>query len=252
VASLGTLDGKPEFLLDDRIYAPCGADWELSWPLTLSEDESVVACRATSQKTQKTCIVVDGRRGEEFDRVGPPALSRDGKRVAYRVQLGERCFVVVGNERGPDGELMSDPAISADGNVVAYAARREGRWRLVVGTKETPLDHQPSVVFLSADGRSVGYWYMESGASGISRIRVVVDGKAGEPFDLVTRPVFSPDGRRVTYGADDGKKQFVVIGDRKIEVVGRAGDPVFSPDGRKVGYGARIGREIWWKILDLP
>ena len=82
--------------------------------------------------------------------------------------------------------------------------------------------------------------------------QVVVNGKAGEPFALVGRAIFSPDGRRVTYAADEGEKQYVVIGEEKREVSGRLGDSVFSPDGRKVGYGARIGRELWWKVLEAP
>jgi len=81
---------------------------------------------------------------------------------------------------------------------------------------------------------------------------VVVNGKEGEPFAIVGRVSFSPDGRRVTYAADDGEKQSIVIGEEKREVSGRLGDPVFSPDGRKVGYGARIGRELWWKVLEAP
>jgi Tol biopolymer transport system component len=81
---------------------------------------------------------------------------------------------------------------------------------------------------------------------------VVVDGSPGEFFSRVGRPVFSPDGRKAAYAADDGENEYVVIDRTKMEVVGRMGDPVFSPDGSKVGYGARIGREIVWKVLEVP
>ncbi len=199
----------------------------------------------------RDCVALDRRRGEEFDRISGPALSRDGTRVAYRAQQGGRSFVVIDAERGPDVEMMSDPAISADGRVVAYAARRDGRWRIVTDGREIPLEGQPSAVFLSGDGRSVG-WLLTLGSDGASKVRVVVDGVAGEPFAIVGRPLFGPDGRRVAYAADDGDRQYVVIGTTKVRVSGRLSDPVFSADGTKVGYGARIGRELWWKVLDVP
>ncbi len=245
-------EGRQVILLDGVEFAPCGPDWTVSWPLCFSEAGGVVACRLTSRTSGRGCIAVDGRRGEEFDQVGPPVLSRDGRRVAYRAHQGDRCFVVVDGERGPDFELMSDPAMSADGKVVAYGARRAGRWELVAGPTRTPIEHQPHFVFVSPQGQSVGYWYFESQGGGASRVRVVVDGKPCEPFDLVGCPVFHPGGGVVAYAADDGGRQYVVVGDRKVEVIGRESDPVFSRDGRKVGYGARIGREIWWKVLDVP
>ena len=244
--------GRQVIVLDGSEYSLYGPDWTVSWPLYFSEEGSAVACRLTSKISQRGCIAVDGRRGGEFDRVGPPVLSRDGKHVAYRAHLGDRCFVVVDGERGPDFEFMSDPAISADGKVAAYGAKQSGQWTLIVGSARTPIAHKPSFVFLSPDGRSVGYGHPDSQAGGASRVRVVVDGKPGDAFTMVGTPVFSPDGKLLAFAADDGARQFIVIGGRSVDVVGRESDPVFSADSRKVGYGARIGREIWWKVLDVP
>ncbi len=246
------MEGRQIVGLDDRVLSEYGPERAVGWPLAMSLDGSVVACRLTDLKTGRACVAVNGRRGEEFDAVGPPVLSGDGTRVAYRAQEGDRSFVVIGSERGPACDLMSDPAISADGRVVAYAAGRGGRWSLVVGTRETSLAHPPSHVFLSDDGGSVGYWYFESQPGGASMIRVVAGSKTGEAFTLVGRPVFSPDGRTVAYAADSGGRPYVVIGDLMVEAAGRASDPVFSPDGRQVGYGTRIGREIGWKVLEVP
>jgi len=252
VAFVAGEEGRQVIVLDGAEYSAYGPGWIVSWPLCFSEVGGRVACRLTSRTTQKACIGVDGRRGEEFDRVGPPSLSRDGSHVAYRAHQGDRCFVVVDGVRGPDGEFMSDPALSADGRIVAYGEKRRGRWSLVVGDRRTPIDHQPTYVFLSPDGRCVGYCHDERDGAGGSRGRVVVDGKPGETFSRVGLPVFSPDGRTVAYAADEGERQYIVIGGSKAEVSGRGSDPVFSADGRRVGYGARIGREIWWKVLDLP
>jgi len=235
--------------LGDELITPGGPDGLLNWPPVWSADGSRMACHITSRATSKECVVLNDRRGEEFDRVGAQALSRDGMHLAYRAQLGERSFVVIDGRRGPEAEFMGDPTLSADGRVVAYAARRDGRWRLVVGDRETELEGPPSGVVLSSDGGSVA-WLMKTGTDGNSKILVVVNGKAGEPFALVGRVSFSPDGRRVTYAADEGERQVVVIGEEKREVSGRLGDPVFSPDGRRVGYGAKICPELWWKVFE--
>ena len=252
MAFLAGEQGRQVVVVGDRVLSEHGPEWAVSWPIALSADGGAVACRLTHTKTNRGCVAVNGRKGAEFDAVGPPALSGGGKVVAYRAREGDRWFVVVGNERGPAYGFVSDPALSADGSVAAYAAERGGQWVLVVGGRETAVDRQPSSVFLSEDGRSVGYWCFERERDGSSRMQVVAGGKRGEAFALVGRPVLSPDGRTVAYAADDGDRLYVVVGDRKFEVVGRASDPVFSPDGKQVGYGARIGREIWWKVLDVP
>jgi hypothetical protein len=251
VAFVAGEGGRQVIVLDGSEYSLYGPDWTVSWPLCFSDDGSGVACRLTSKTSQSGCIAVDGKRGEEFDRVGPPVLSGDGKHVAYRAHLGGRCFVVVDGDPGPDFEFMCDPAISADGKVVAYGAKQAGQWTLFVGSARTPIPRQPSFVFLSPDGRSVGYGLPDSQGGGASRVRVVVNGKPGDAFSIVGVPVFSPDGKTLAYSADDGFRRCIVIGDRSVDVPGREGDPVFSPDGRKVGYGARIGRDIWWKVLDV-
>lgn len=250
MAFLAGVDGRQVVVVGDRVLAEFGGDWSVGWPLSLSADGSVVACRLSGRN--RGAIAFNGRRGEEFDEVGPPSLSRDGARLAFRARKGDRSFLVLDAERGPAFDSLSEPALSADGRTVAYAGERDGRWFLVVNGRETPVDDRPSFVFVSDNGRSVGYWHFLRDGDGLSRMRVVANGKPGGSWSLVGRPSFSPDGSRVAYAADEGSRKHLVVDDRKFEVPDRTGDPVFSPDGMRVGYGARIGREIWWKILDVP
>lgn len=248
MAFLAGVRGTRRVFVDDRPI-DYGPDWVVGWPLALSRDGGTVACTLEHLKTRRACVGIDGRRGEEFDRVGTPALSSDGKTLAYRAQEGPACFAVVNGRKGPAFDQMIDPVVSEDGSTVAYAAARAGRWSLRVGDRESPLPERPFQLFISRDGASVGYVLLEPGAGRTAR--VVAHGLRGDAFSVVGRPRFSPDGKTFAYAADDGYDQSLVVRRRRIPVAGRITDPVFSPDGRRVGYGARIGRELWWKVVPV-
>jgi len=57
----------------------------------------------------------------------------------------------------------------------------------------------------------------------------------------------SPDGRCVTFVAKDGGKQYVVVGDTKLEAFDEVRWPGFAPDGQTVYYSARTGKK--WRLV---
>jgi hypothetical protein len=77
---------------------------------------------------------------------------------------------------------------------------------------------------------------------------VVAGGEAGETFDRVEEPVFSPDGRAVAYAARAGDEWFVVAGARKAGPFAWAGPARWSADGSKVAFGAFEGAHHEWKV----
>jgi Tol biopolymer transport system component len=86
--------------------------------------------------------------------------------------------------------------------------------------------------------RSVGGWSQVLGVW-----RLVVDGvEHGEYARILGHPpVFSPDSKRVAYGAVRGEKMFVVVDGqegREYDGIGE-GDPIFSPDNKRVAYVAK-------------
>ena len=78
-----------EMVLGDEPYSPGGPEWLVSWPPIWSADGSTLACRLTSRATPRESVSRNGQRGEEFDRVGSPALSRDGGGALFRMRFPE-------------------------------------------------------------------------------------------------------------------------------------------------------------------
>lgn len=252
MAFLGNRGGVQVIQVDDSELKTYGIESAPGWPLSFSADGAVLAYRLSDGKPARARIVVNGREGPLFDKIGPPFMSRDGRVIAYWVEGKYGYFIRVGNRDEPTYDFVTDPAVSADGSTVAYASEDDNGWTLRVGNRTTPLSKMPSRIFLSPDGRHVGWIDFEVLPEGGSKMRVIVNGRPGEAYGIVGSPSFSPSEPLAVYGAEEGGRTLVVIGTRKVETPDRVGDPVFSPDGRKVGYGARIGRELIWKVIENP
>ena len=106
-----------------------------------------------------------GCKEEEFDRVGSPLYSPDGKSIAYWAQDNEKTFMVRNGQRGKqcDAGSWRRPAWSPDGRTLAYVARR---------------------------------WPKEL---------LMVDGQERGEFDEIRNLTFSPDGRKLAFGARVGR-----------------------------------------------
>lgn len=69
---------------------------------------------------------------------------------------------------------------------------------------------------------------------------------------VVRDPVFSPDGKLLAYRARDDDGWNVIAGETRSAAYDEVGPPQFSGDGKQVAFGARSGRELWWRVMDLP
>jgi hypothetical protein len=127
------------------------------------------------------------------DRVESPAISADGKSVAYLAVEGGRVFVVVDGHQGPGYDWVGGLVFSPAG-ALTYPARRAGRAFVVVDGKEDPTSSALDIgdpVF-SADGARMAYWAYDG-----SSVRTVVKGVPGKPYDDVGGIAFGPDGRHL-------------------------------------------------------
>ena len=122
--------------------------------------------------------------------------------------------------------------------------------RKLLATIPKKVDVDPGLIAFAPDGRSVAY----AGTKGKISFIVFGDPKKVVPFAWVEKPVFSPDGSRIAYLANEGGQVFggkegvrglsggrwlVVAGDKKGNLYDEALGPVFDPDGKTAVFVAR-------------
>ena len=215
-----------------------------------------------ARKGKKWSVVVDGQAGPQYDGFGKGALifSPDGKRVAYVAKKGDKWFVVVDGQSGPeyDGILEGGLIFSPDGKRVAYGALKGDKWHVVVDGQAGPEYEgilQGTLIF-SPDGKRESYIAKKhcrvvnkwaKNGMWVDKWVAVVDGQAGPEYDeICERPVFSPDGKRVAYGAinrpfGEDEECLAVIDGHPGQKYYRVAGLTFSPDGERMAYRAIKG-----------
>ena len=205
---------------------------------------------------QTWSVVVDGDIGAHYAQVDNIAFGPDGKHFAYNARKGDKWLLVLDGKEVLEGEEITQefPAFSPDGRRVAQGLKKDGAWTAVLVPLDKPdeprttggtYDGGTGLITFSPDGERIAFvaWH------GKKRM-AVVDGKSGPEFDAVTKPIFSPDGRRVAYEAarlyPDGSKKdrwFVVVdGEEKPEYDSLIrGTAAFSVDSKHVIYGVCQG-----------
>jgi len=156
-----------------------------------------------------------------------PALSGNGRRIAYEVAAGNRTYakrygnvvvaladldersvrVLTPNKRGARVETAYDPALSADGNVVAYQSviadpmSPSGRWATRVRVRDVRGSRAIAVpragaheATISGDGRHVAFTAFSRAGGGVERLQVFVHDRATRRTTLVSR--IGSGGRR--------------------------------------------------------
>ena len=109
----------------------------------------------------------------------------------------------------------------------------------------------PESLKVSPDGKRVAYVAVSRGFFTGNKWFVVVDGKEEKQYDNIGPPIFSPDSKRVGYGAKEGNKWFVVIDgkeEKQYDNIAK-GTPIFSPGSKRVTYAAKEGNK-WFVVVD--
>jgi Tol biopolymer transport system component len=242
---------------------------ENSHHATVAADETLVYLdRGRSGQRQLVWVGRDGKPVEEIgqprDRIGGPALSPDGRRVAAVVTEGSNQDVWVWdlargvrNRLTTAPELDGSPVWSPAGDEVAFRSRRAGNYDIYLrqadgsgeerALADTPQNEMPSD--WSKDGKYLLYqhtdpetgrdlWYLERSE----------DGSGWEPHPFLqepsaqSAPKFSPNGRYVAYISHESGQPEVHVqpfpeGGRKVTVS--------NSGGRQVRWG-RDGKELFY------
>jgi hypothetical protein len=146
-----------------------------------------------------TTVVIDGQPSDGYGPVlqGSLMFSPESKHVAFAALKSVHWVVVVDGREGPKFAKVGIPIFSREGGHVAYTAltgRFKRPWTVVVDDRENGEFEQVGLPVFSADGKHVVFIGDTSMMK--NKWSVVVDGKEGEAFDglLAGTPMFRPDG----------------------------------------------------------
>lgn len=269
-AYLAREDGHDPYLVVDGIPSASFRRW--GEPV-FSPDSRRVAC---SFESGHAFVLVDGLPEGPYHEVGPLVFSPDSRHLAYpALSTDHEWTMVVDGRAGAGYAWISQPVFSPDSQRVAYQAwpaparptfgdsALSGYLVIVDGVEiarsqpkpPPPAGYgnsqfhgsrrlQPPGITFSPDSKHVACII---GCEG--RLRVVVDGRQGPPFDQLEAggPVFSPDGKRVLYVGTQIDREAnalihsqLVLGRRIGRPLKWISSPSYSADLRRVIHLAKV------------
>ena len=204
-------------------------DWVADFfGVTFSPDSNRMAF-AASLPNKRQALILDNVKCEEFNMVSSPIFSSDGKKVAYVAKSGREWFTVTDGKRGPSFDRLGPPVFDA-----------EGRETITVATK----DKKEFVLWGDQNGEK-----FDEIATGDG----LVEPLNRSPISSTVAYRARVGGTRSKGEYEfKGAEWYIVVGNRKTGPFDQVWAPQFSPDGKKVAFGARKGADLWWKVVDSP
>lgn len=165
--------------------------------------------RAVVVKRDETLeAFIDGKTVGEFDDIGLPKFSPDGRHWALIALQDENWFLLVdGEQKQRRFPWIWRPVFSPDGEHIAHWAK-EGEDKLMV-----------------LDGATIGRGEFLEYSFSVGH------------FAEALGPVFSPDSRGLAYVLKEGKDSHLVVGESRTSLQKRLPFGLaFSPDGKRFAY----------------
>jgi WD40 repeat protein len=179
-------------------------------------------------------------------------ISSDGKRFAVVIQAQDKkaAHATIDGQNHKTYAWVRDLTFSGDNRHVGYVATVDGKDLPVVDGREVMFRGEiwggtrggGGTLRLNYDGIRHAFVARKGNAPAFG---VVIDGAMDRPNVDPNdgAPVFSPDGKRLAYIAQEGSQRFVVLDGKpgaKYEAVYK-GTLTFSPDSKRLAYFAGTG-----------
>jgi hypothetical protein len=213
--------------------------------VTFSADGKHVAAKCQTP-AQTYFMIVDGKKGREYQSITNFAFAPDGSRAMYVGRMGMKQFAVIGDEESDGYEQLDSLRFGGTGKrtgFVASASNGRSPWAAVIDGKPIArTDNQPLTQFnFSPDGSR---WACLAGQpngytlvlDGVDQSSSILKG-FGRTF-RGTKFAFSSDGKHIAYfgmpKTNSGQAQSGMFFDGKYLPLGGmyAYNPTFTPDGR--------------------
>lgn len=183
---------------------------------------------------------VDGHGGLSLSQF---IFSPDSKHFAYvAARKGGQTLIADGQEKGTY-ERIDSLQFSPDSGHICFIAIKDGKHLVVLDDKEGPTMSSPFAItppVFSPDSKHVVYSARD--ATKAQTWLYFDEGQVG-PFQVVTTPVFRPDGRRWACSAQREGKWLEIVDGKQLPEYDAVGEVAFSLDGRRFAYVARQGKE---------
>ena len=228
------IDGSESSAIDRVTYSPDGKRY-------------AAQCRSAAGAE---FVVVDGKKGQQYQNVSNVAFSPDSSRCAYQASLNGKTFVVVDGDESDGYLTVQGFTFGGGGKRTAYLGQTDPNAKILV------IDGQPSPVKavnfseiqFTDDGAHFAYLVPSNNA-----LHLVVDGKENaemnlRPFQCIpTGPqmsmVLSRDGKHVAAfatGTGNDPKQGLWLDGVLVQATPNLTQPTFTPDGK----------HLFWLTLD--
>ena len=241
--------------------------------LVFSPDSQSLAYAALKGKSW--LVIKNGEVMASLENVGglSPFFSPDSQKLAFVGLNGGKWFVSVDGVKYEHENIMGIDSgafyFTKDSRNFFYLIQREGKWLSVYNGKEgegkddidprtIAFGENDKVAYLALNGRdketAVWYLILEKSGKSLPLSLSFMDKEKVEigqnKYDILGRPVFSADGKILSYAVREEGQWKMVVGGEKSSGYLLLTNPVFHDKTNACAYGAVVGEKKYFVVLN--